>query len=375
MRIVVTGTRGVPNILGGVETHCEELYPYIVQAGHEVILIRRKAYVNEPSSLKFYNGIKLVDIWTPKQKSLEAIIHTFLAILYARLVNANILHVHAIGPAIMIPFARLLGLKVVMTHHGPDYDRQKWNPIAKKILRVGEYLGVRYANSVIVISKLIQEIVLRRYAKANTYLIFNGVNDIKIPSGSSVLSTFGLKENEYIVAVGRFVPEKGFHDLLDAYNRLNIPEKLVFVGDADHSTSYSEKLKQDAIDAGVILTGFKKGKELFELFGNAKLFVLPSYHEGLPIALLEALSLGLNVLVSDIDANLQIGLNETEYFHTGNVKDLACKLQAKIIEKEFYNYKQYIQNKYNWEGISKQTLGVYKSVFGKENLALTNESK
>ena len=38
MKIVVTGTRGIPNIMGGVETHCEELFPRMVERGYDVTL-------------------------------------------------------------------------------------------------------------------------------------------------------------------------------------------------------------------------------------------------------------------------------------------------------------------------------------------------
>ena len=181
MRIVVTGTRGIPNILGGVETHCQQLFPRIVQAGFEVILVRRTPYLQDEKLITKYKGIKLIDIWAPKLKSFESIIHTFLAVLYAKKVRADILHVHSIGPAIVIPFARLLGLKVVMTHHGPDYNRQKWNSIAKLILKIGEYLGIRYSNKVIVISKLIEDLVLKRYKNTNTQLIYNGVDIQSVP--------------------------------------------------------------------------------------------------------------------------------------------------------------------------------------------------
>ena len=123
MKVVVTGTRGIPNILGGVETHCEELFPRIAQKNIDITIIRRKSYVYD--SLTEFQGVKLVDIETPKKKSFEAIIHTFKAILKAKNLHADIVHIHAIGPALLTPFARLLSMKVVFTHHGPDYDRDK----------------------------------------------------------------------------------------------------------------------------------------------------------------------------------------------------------------------------------------------------------
>lgn len=362
MRIVVTGTRGIPNILGGVETHCQELYPRIVKAGHEVILIRRKAYVDEEPICKEYKGVKLKDIWTPRQKSLEAIIHTFLAVIYAKKVRADVLHVHAIGPAIMIPFARLIGLKVVMTNHGPDYDRQKWNKVAKTILKLGEYLGAKFSNRVIVISKVIEEIVKNWNQKAKTELIFNGVEVESVPNRNDILQQFGLIANNYVVAVGRFVPEKGFHDLIEAYRDIKTDVKLVLVGDADHESEYSNKLKKMATGNGVVLAGFQSGTALKTLFGNARLFVLPSYHEGLPIALLEAMAWGLNVLVSDIPANKMVDLDKADYFRVSDTIELQLKIKKKLTSDAYTNYIPLIKERYNWNSIADQTINVYERI-------------
>jgi len=137
MKIVVVGTRGIPNILGGVETHCEELFPRIANnKDFDVTIIRRKSYVHD--NLTEYNGVHLIDIKAPKSESLEALVHTFKAIIIAKKLHADIVHIQAIGPALLTPFARLLGMKVVFTHHGPDYDRDKWGKIAKATLKLGE---------------------------------------------------------------------------------------------------------------------------------------------------------------------------------------------------------------------------------------------
>ena len=150
-KIVVTGTRGIPNIMGGVETHCENLYPYIVQAGYDVTVVRRSCYLQAQQKTRGFKGIHLKDIYAPRKKSLEAIIHTILAVLYAKKAKADILHIHAIGPSLLVPFAKMLGLKVVVTHHGADYDRKKWNKAAKYMLRKGEKYAAKYADKLIVI--------------------------------------------------------------------------------------------------------------------------------------------------------------------------------------------------------------------------------
>jgi len=358
MKVIVLGTRGIPNIQGGVETHCQELYPRLVKLGADVTVITRKPYVDDLKQIE-YKGVKLKHIFAPKKKSLEAIIHTFLGVLYAKKENPDILHIHAIGPSIMVPFAKLLGLKIVVTNHGPDYDRQKWGKLAKFILQLGEKSGTIYADRVIVISEVIKSIQEEKYKRYDCDLIFNGVNIPRKSTSIDYIRSLNLEPEKYIIAVGRFVEEKGFHDLIEAYRQLDSDIKLVLVGDADHETTYSKNLKQLAKKNGIILTGFIKGEKLSQIFSHAKLFVMPSYHEGLPIALLEAMSYNLDVLVSNIPANLNVKLKNNDYFEVGNIVDLQNKLLSKLNSSIRRNFKEIIKNKYNWDEIANRTLNVY----------------
>lgn len=360
MKIVVIGTRGIPNILGGVETHCEELYPRIVAMGHDVTIVRRTPYVEANNKISEYKGVKLIDVYAPRKKSVEAIIHTFLAVIKARGLKPDVLHVHAIGPAIMVPFARLIGMKVVMTNHGPDYDRQKWGRLAKLVLKTGEYFGSKFSNRVIVISNVIANILKTRYNRCDTDLIFNGVNKPKKSANVDFLQSKGILPGKYILALGRFVKEKGFHDLIEAYKRLgDCGYQLVIAGDADHEDEYSRTLKKQAADVGVILTGFIKGENLNQIMSNAALFAMPSYHEGLPIALLEAMSYNIDALVSDIPANILPCLCPSDYFKVGDVEDLSVRLADKL--RQLQLQRQYDLVDYNWDKIAEQTIEVYKS--------------
>ena len=359
MKVVVTGTRGIPNILGGVETHCEELFPRMVQKDIDITIVRRKSYVHD--SLAEYQGVKLVDITTPKKKSLEAVIHTFKAILKARSLHADIVHIHAIGPALLTPLARLLGMQVVFTHHGPDYDRDKWGLAAKTMLKLGERMGVMFANEVIVISEVINDILVRKYGRRDCRLIYNGVPAPDKIADTDYLESLGVESHKYVFAMGRFVPEKNFHHLIHAFSALKrLDYKLILAGDSDFEDDYSISLKKLAKENGVILTGFIKGKKLHELLTHACCFVLPSSHEGLPIALLEAMSYDLPVIVSSIPANLEVGLAHDCYFQTGDEKELKDKLQ-KVLSKDFVPA-SYSMDEYNWDTIAEQVLALYRGM-------------
>src|SRR5207249_430468 len=135
---MVIGTRGFPNIQGGIETHCQGLYPELTKLGCEVTVIRRRNYVTKVNAEREYLGVNFKDIWSPKSKHLEAIVHTFLAVIYCRLKSPDIIHFHGIGPSLLVPFARIFGMKVVVTSQGADYKRQKWGKFAKFVLKLGE---------------------------------------------------------------------------------------------------------------------------------------------------------------------------------------------------------------------------------------------
>lgn len=254
MKIVVTGTRGIPNIMGGVETHCEELFPRMVERGYDVTLIRRSNYVED--DLHEWKGVKLVTIPSPKKKSFEAIIHTFRAINEAKKLGADVLHIHAIGPALLVPYAKLLGMKVVFTHHGPDYDRDKWGFAAKTILKMGERMGCMFADDVIVISNVIKNLIARKYGRTkNVHLIYNGVSEPEICDYPEYFKELGIEKGKYILGMCRFVPEKNLHHLVEAFvkwkkSHTDLTDstdiKLVLAGDTDFEDTYSLGLKQMA---------------------------------------------------------------------------------------------------------------------------------
>ncbi|WP_334059325.1 glycosyltransferase family 4 protein [Alteromonas sp. S005] len=366
MKICAIGLRGIPDVMGGIESHCQQLYPRMVEKGDSVVVIARSPYV---SGNKYtYRGVDVVSVWTLKHKFLETFMHTFFAILYARIfVHPDVVHLHAIGPALFAPLARLLGMKVVVTHHGADYDRQKWNGLAKFILKSGEKMGVLFSNKMFVVGKTLTNRLKKQFP--NQAEKINYVPNGMLPSFTGDISASALPKElpissqGYILTVGRLVPEKGFHDLVTAYKASNSNLKLVIVGQADHQDEYAYTLVQQAND-NIIFAGRRSGDELKALYKHAKVFVLPSYHEGLPIVALEAISAGTPVVLSDILPNRDIEAPKDSYFEVGVTSALADKLtnlDSLDLELDQNTY-LYI---FNWDRIAENTLSLIKSVFTK----------
>jgi glycosyltransferase involved in cell wall biosynthesis len=364
LSIVILGLRGFPNVQGGVESHVENLAPLLAERGCSVEVIVRSPYMPRQRP-KEWRGVRFCYLWCPKTKSLEAIVHTFLGILVASLKRPDILHIHAVGPSVLVPLARLLGMSVVVTHHGPDYVREKWGMFARTILRLGEYAGMRFSNARIAISRTIQTLIHEKFDR-ESILIPNGAPAQRLTAPGTTLERFALRPRRFILIVGRLVPEKRHMDLIQAFQAANLDGwRLVIVGASDHPDEYARKVLS-AIDQtpGVVATGFQTGEALREIYSNAGMFVLPSSHEGLPIALLEALSYGLPSIASRIPANLEVGLPPDHYFPVGDVGALSASIRARVDEgfsdREAGDQREWVSRQYNWPDIASRTIDVYR---------------
>jgi len=323
-----------------------------------------------PRQKRSFGKIRLRRIWAPRTPGYEALVHSILGVLYAGIVRPDVLHIHAIGPAIVTPIARLLGLRVIVTNHGPDYDRDKWGPFPKWVLRTGERLGMRWAHACIAISRVIEQLIEVKYRR-DAELIPNGAVPVNLQAETREIERFGLERGKYFLHVGRIVAEKRQLDLIEAFARVQpMNWKLVLVGAG--SCEYAREVQAAARQRGVVLAGFQQGTTLAQLYTHAGAFVLPSSHEGLPIALLEALSYGVPVLASDIPANLEIGLGKGSYFPLGDIEALAEALSQLAVapqdDASRERRRRWVTERYDWGRVAQQTYALYDRVLREHRL-------
>lgn len=367
MKIYFVGQKGIPAIGGGVERHVEELAVRLAKAGQDVTVYSRKGYTK--TDVATYKGVHI--IYTPAvyTKHLEAITHTFFSILDLARRDVDVVHIHSIGPSLLIPLIRLIkpSAKIVATIHSPDYFHQKWNGFARLMLRTGERIAATWPDQVLTVSKNLQQYVWHAYHSRAAY-IPNGVPLPEEHISAEPLKQWNLTPNGYVVAISRLVRHKGLHYLIDAYKQIKTDKKLVIVGGAEYTDEYVKELHAMAEgNANIIFTGKQTGADLQALFAHAHVFVQPSQSEGLSIALLEALSYNQAVLASDIPENKEVMDGFGLTFRQGDANDLAVKLEFMLKHPEIIKqYKQegrnHVQTHYNWETIVKETLDAYKRV-------------
>lgn len=364
MKIGVIGSRGFPDIQGGIETHCMELYTRIARSsGNTITVYRRKPYLNSNSREAKFPNIRFVDFSVPRSKFFETFLHSFISTLHAIFQRYDIVHYHNTGPGFFIPMLLFSRAKVVFTYHNVSYTQKKWNFAAKRFLSLSERISLNNSDYVIFISEVIKAEMVKKYGVNSYTVIFNGVRLPEIAAQSDYLESLGLKKQKYVVAVGRFLEEKGFDYLIRSFRKTNISEyKLVLAGDTDYPTDYSDKLKALAKENSVVLTGFIKGEKLNQIFSHAKLFIMSSFEEGLPIALLEAMSYDIDVLVSNIPANLQIGLSPEDYFRVGDEEELKSKILEKLSMNIKRSFSEILSDRFNWDKIAIETNNIYEQL-------------
>ena len=368
MRIAMIGQKGIPSRMGGVEIHVEELAKRLVRQGHSVTVYCWKTYCQELN--QEHEGICLKVIPRINSIHLDAIIYSVLATVHALFHGFDVFHFHALGPSTVAFLPRLFGKKVVCTIHGLDWQRDKWGGFARKYLQFGELCIAKFANRAITVSENLVSYFRHKYQKEAVF-IPNGVNMPVVKPADLITSVYGLKGNDYILYLGRLVPEKGIHYLINAYNRLRPPMKLVIAGGSSHTTEYVQQIHDMAAGCeDILFTGFVQGDVLEELFSNAWLYVLPSDLEGMPISLLEAMSYGQACLVSDIEENKAVVGKHGFYFSQGNINSLYQALKQLVsghqsLEQVKASGMSYVRESFKWDDVAIRHNKVYEELLEK----------
>jgi glycosyltransferase involved in cell wall biosynthesis len=371
MKIAMIGHKRIPSREGGIEIVVDELSTLLVQRGHSVVAYNRKGHhvsgkeFESNKKLKEYNGIKLKTVFTFQNSKLNAIVYSVLASIRASFGRYDVVHFHAEGPASMCFLPKLFGKRVIVTIHGLDWQRSKWGGFATKFLKFGEKMAVKHADEIIVLSKNVQQYFLDTYNRKTIY-IPNGITKPQQKGDELISEKWGLKKNEYILYLGRIVPEKGVHYLINAYKNLSTNKKLVVAGGSSHTSEYMDEVKALAKNnKNIIFTDFVQGQALEELYSNAYIYCLPSDLEGMPLSLLEAMSYGCCCVTSDIPECTEVCCENGFSFKKGDTSDLQFVLQKLLDNEEAVNNCKkvacdYICNKYSWEDVVDKTIELYK---------------
>lgn len=367
--IAMLGHKHIPSREGGIEIVVEELSTRMVKRGYAVTCYNRLGHhvsgkEFDSGMMKEYKGVKLKSGFTVKCKGLAAVTSSFWGALCCAFSKYDVVHFHAEGPCAMLWLPKLFGKKCVATIHGIDWQRTKWGGFASRYIKFGEKIAAKNADEIIVLSESVQKYFLYTYER-KTMIIPNGVNRPEIRDVQLIREKFGIDKKEYILFLGRLVPEKGLRYLIEAFKGVKTDKKLVIAGGSSDTDAFIRELKELAkSDERIIFTGFVQGRILEELYSNAYVYCLPSELEGMPLSLLEAMSYGNCCLVSDIDECAEVVEDKAVTFRKNDVTNLKEKLQMlcnddMLVQQYKNEAADFICKKYDWDVVVDKTLALY----------------
>lgn len=363
MRVAMVGQKGIPATYGGIERHVEEIGARLAERGHEVTVYARPHYTKLGGT---FRGMRIRRLPSLNTKHMDTISHCFFSTVDSLFGKYDIVHYHALGPSLFATLPRLAKARSVVTVHGLDWQRGKWGPLAAWFLRTCERPAIHYPDRTIVVSKSLREHFLRHYG-IDTAVIPNGTNPA-VQRPPNKIRKFGLDRKRYVLFVGRLVPEKGCHLLLEAFTKIRTDAQLVMAGGSSFSDGYVDTLNRiRGGDERIHMLGYVYGDLLEELFSNAYLIVQPSFLEGFSISLVEAMSHGKAILASDIPENLEVIEDCGATFKTQDADDLQKRLQGLLddpqeVREIARKCEAHGRERFSWSRIVDATEEVYREV-------------
>ena len=366
MKVAFIGQKGIPATFGGgVERYVEAVASNLVKLNHEVFVYTRPYYT--PAKRKKYEGVNLISLPSIRTKNFDAISTVFLASIHTLFQDYDIIHYQGVGPSLLSFIPRIFkpSAKVVVTFHSLDRLHAKWSKLAKLILTISEWTACKFPHQTIAVSKGLQVYCLKKYNTPTTF-IPNGIYLDSKSDDKKVLSEFGLKKNKYFIAMSRLVAHKRIEDVINAFMKINNPDfKLVIIGGSSYTDDYQTFLQQLAADdQRIVFTGFLSGERLFTIMKNSLALASASEDEGMPITILEVMSLGVPVILSDIRGHREL-VDNLIYFDLYDVKKLQKEMQyvlknTKKVKAAAKLQQKMIINDYNWDDIAKSIAEVYR---------------
>jgi glycosyltransferase involved in cell wall biosynthesis len=365
MRIAMIGSRGIPARIGGVEHVVESLTSHLTRKGHEVLVYGRKHYIEGAGAPEAGRCIVTAGV---SGKHLDSFTHSASAAWDVLRRGVDIVHIHSPGPALWSWLPALARLPIVFTVHAPDWEREKWSLPAKFAIRGGLSVGMKCARAVTAVSENLAAELSEKFGRA-VRCVPNGAEPAEALE-PDLIRQWGLEKEGFALHVGRIVPEKRLHILLQAWGQAGLSIPLIIAAE-DSEKEYARQCRQNAPE-GVRFVGPQHGKNLAELYSNAAMVVQPSLLEGASLVLLESASYGRCVVLTDIPANREILGEAGLYFSGQDIGELAgeisrCYLKESLREDIGKRARLRVTEKFSMSDIASRLEAVYEDVLGQSN--------
>lgn len=361
------GFRSIPPKAGaaGSDKFAFELYPRIVKRGHKLVAYCRVYPGDTDTRSQEYEGIELKYFTTVNKAGFDTLIHSAKSTFNVIFRNtADVVHLHSGANSIWAMLLRIAGKRVIVSQFAMDWKRDKWPWYGKLFYIFSNYITAYLPNKVAFDNVYTKEYFERKFKRVYNFIPYG--SEVKVPPGNiDILKKLGLQPNEYFLFVGRFIPDKGLHLLIEAFEKLDTAKKLVLIGGSPNPDEYEMKIRS-TLDKRIIFPGYIYGDDTNILMQNAYSYVQPSIIEGLSPVILTVMGLGTPMICSNIVENVFITKDNAIHFDSGSAGSLFEKLQFALNNSAELLYKAKlgqadVAGRFNWENITDQYLDLLKN--------------
>ncbi len=366
IRVAQAGIRGVPANFGGSEAAVQEIGKRLAAGGDEVVVYCRAH--KSPSPNGEYLGMKRIVLPSVNTFHLDTITHSFLSVLHSmRRDSADVIHFHGMGNALCLPLLLSSRKKTVITIDGPDWERPKWGPIAKRVLKLSARMAVRWADHLIIDNHPSIDYFRREFGVRDenfTYIPYGA--DLEPPAGTDYIESIGLRRRGYLLFVGALVPDKGPDMLIEAYKKVPGDVPLIVVGDSPFAAEYRRRLQESAAgDPRIRMLGYVYDERYRELVANAYAYVHPLRSDGTSPALLQAMGYGSCIVINSLPEALSAVGDAALPFAHNDVQDLARQLERVLADQDLAKQfrkraRDRARAEYDWDAVAADHRKVYK---------------
>ena len=278
--------------------------------------------------------------------------------------RAKYIHLHSGANSIWAIPLRMAGKKVVVTQFAMDWKRDKWPWYGKLYYLFSNFITAHVPNKVVFDNVFTKDFFEKKYHKKFEFIPY-GSEVPAPPVDTGILERFEIEPGEYFLFVGRFIPDKGIHLLVEAFKKLKTDKKLVLVGGSPNPGPYEQKIKNSA-DPRIIFPGYVYGDETNILMKNAYAYVQPSLIEGLSPVILTVMGLGTPLICSDIKENLFIVTENATIFASGNSAALLRAMEDSLLHPGAIAGKAErgrtdISARFNWDKIADEYIKAFET--------------
>lgn len=279
-----------------------------------------------------WDGVELfyVPVFIEKNNVLKIL---FFAINYLNIIkicfteHIDIAHLHMAErgsfyrKSLILLFCRQMKIKTVIHHHGAEFLEFYDSSSERKKVFIQRIL--RSADMNLMLSRFQEKKILLRFPGIKTAVLYNSVE--------------GYYRNVYhaeantILFLGRLCARKGVYDLLEVLAECDqlLAEnvKVCLCGDGEIN-QVKQIIKKYGLEHRISSIGWHTKDQIKEIYRETMLYILPSYHEGLPMSLLETMSHGIPCIVSNVAAIPEIIKNEENgiIIHPGNTDEIKAAI-------------------------------------------------